>query len=322
MTTIGRAGSVAIVACLASMLLAASARADTKPPKLRRPRSGVQFTVGPVAVERGKEITECTYFKLPRKRDLDVNKVQIKESGGTHHVHLYRPQDPNLDLADGHEACNFALDFSVWQLILASQSLELTWRLPPGVAFHFRGGEQLAAQTHFVDSGLLTTPTGEGWAVFNLFRMPKRRLKFYAGAIFGQDRDVVVPPGSSSATTRCIFPRPVKLLALTGHYHYRGVDFTAGTWDGTTGTQIYHQVGYDHPTFLRFAANDIPTVTGLQWTCSYVNTGTETYTFGPFTDNNEHCNLFAFYYPTERNHDHETITCVQEHGIVTTVVHQ
>ena len=322
MTTIGRAGSVAIVACLASMQLAASARADTRPPKLRRPRSGVQFTVGPVAVERGKEITECTYFKLPSKRDLDVNKVQIKESGGTHHVHLYRPQDPNLDLADGHEACNFALDFSVWQLILASQSLELTWRLPPGVAFHFRGGEQLAAQTHFVDSGLLTTPTGEGWAVFNLFRMPKRRLKFYAGAIFGQDRDVVVPPGSSSATTRCIFPRPVKLLALTGHYHYRGVDFTAGTWDGTTGTQIYHQVGYDHPTFLRFAANDIPTVTGLQWTCSYVNTGTETYTFGPFTDNNEHCNLFAFYYPTERNHNHETITCVQEHGIVTTVVHQ
>jgi len=131
MTAIGRAGSVAIVACLASMLLAASARADTKPPKLRRPRSGVQFTVGPVPVERGKEITECTYFKLPRKHDLDVNKVQISVSGGSHHVHLYRPEDPNLDLADGHEACNFALDFSVWQLILASQNLELTWRLPP-----------------------------------------------------------------------------------------------------------------------------------------------------------------------------------------------
>jgi len=320
MTAIGRAGSVAIVACLASMLLAASARADTKPPKLRRPRSGVQFTVGPVPVERGKEITECTYFKLPRKHDLDVNKVQISVSGGSHHVHLYRPEDPNLDLADGHEACNFALDFSVWQLILASQNLELTWRLPPGVTFHFRGGEQLAAQTHFVDSGLLTTPTGEGWAVFNLFKMPKHRVKSYAGAIFGQDRDVVVPPGSSSATTRCTFPKPVKLLALTGHYHYRGVEFTAGTWDGTTGTEVYRQEGYDHPAFLRFAANDIPTVTGLQWTCSYVNNGTDTYTFGPFTDNNEHCNLFAFYYPTAGTH--ETITCVQQHGIVTTVVHQ
>src|SRR5262249_46910267 len=113
-------------------------------------------------------------------------------------------------------------------------------------------------------------------------------------------------------------PRPVSLPPPPGPYPYRGVDSTAGTWDGTTGTQIYHQVGYDHPVFLRFAANDIPTVTGLQWTCSYVNTGTETYTFGPFTDNNEHCNLFAFYYPTEGTH--ETITCVQQHGIVTTAL--
>jgi hypothetical protein len=320
MSTIRRPGRVGIAACVVSLLFAASAGADTKPPKLHRPKSGVQFTVGPVTVERGKEVTECTYFKLPSKRDMDVNKVEIKVSGGSHHVHLYRPQDASLDKPDGHETCNFALDFSVWQLILASQSLSLAWRLPPGIAFHFRGGEQLAAQTHFVDSGLLTTPTGEGWAVFNLFRMPKHRVKSYAGAVFGQDRDVVVPPGSSTATTRCIFPKPVKLLALTGHYHYRGVDFTAGTWDGFSGTEIYHQVGYDHPAFLRFTPNEIPTVTGIQWTCAYENHDDATYTFGPFTDNNEHCNLFAFYYPTEGNH--ETITCVQLHGIVTTTVHQ
>src|SRR5262245_39781675 len=321
MATIRRPGRVAVAACVVSVLLAASAGADTKPPKLRRPKNGgVQITVGPVTVERGKEITECSYFKLPSKRDLDVNKVQIAVSGGSHHVHLYRPQDPSLDLADGHEACNFALDFSVWQLILASQNLSLTWRLPPGVAFHFRGGEQLAAQTHFVDSGLLTTPTGEGWAVFNLFKMPKHRVKSYAGAIFGQDRDVVVPPGSSTATTRCLFPRPIKLLALTGHFHYRGVLFTAATWDGTGGTEIYRQVGYDHPAFLRFTPTQIPEIKGIQWTCAYENNDAATYTFGPFTDNNEHCNLFAFYYPTLGNH--ETMTCVQEHGIVTTVVHQ
>src|SRR5262249_24356011 len=115
MATIRRPGREAVAACLVSVLLAASAGADTKPPKLRRPNNGgVQFTVGPVTGERGKEIPECPYFKLPSKRDPDVNKVQIAVSGGSPHVHLYRPQDPSLDLADGHEACNFALDFSVW----------------------------------------------------------------------------------------------------------------------------------------------------------------------------------------------------------------
>ena len=35
------------------------------------------------------------------------------------------------------------------------------WELPPGVAFHFRAGEQLLMQTHFVNVGSLETD-GEG----------------------------------------------------------------------------------------------------------------------------------------------------------------
>jgi hypothetical protein len=274
--------------------------------------------VGPVAVPAGTELTECTYLKLPSKRDMAVNRVKIKVTGGSHHVHLYRPQDPSMDVADHAEACNFALDFNVWQLVLASQQLLLDWKLPNGVAFHFRAGEQLVAQTHFVDNGLLTTPTGNGWAIFNLYSIPPRKVKSYAGAFFGQDRDVVVPPhATSTATTRCVFPKQVKLLALTGHYHYRGTRFTAGTWDGTSGEQIYQQDGYLDPPFVRFG-EDAPLVSGLQWECTYDNPTDETFTFGPFTDKNEHCNLFAFYYPTST--PDEFLTCVQKDGVVTTTV--
>jgi hypothetical protein len=215
--------------------------------------------------------------------------------------------------------CNFALDFSQWQLILASQNLLLDWTLPPGVAFHFHGREQLAAQTHFVDNGLLKTPTGKGWAVFDLWGMPHRKVRAYAGAIFGQDRDVLVPPhATATATTRCLFPKPVTLLALTGHYHYRGVEFTVATWDGTGGEQLYDQKGYLDPAFVRFGAPGAPpapVVRGLQWTCTYVNNDDVTYRFGPFTAENEHCNLFAFYYPTAS--PDEDITCVQQDGVVT-----
>src|SRR2546430_10472627 len=51
--------------------------------------------------------------------------------------------------------------------------------------------------------------------------------------------------------------------------------------------------------FLRYSALTAPTVSGLQWQCTYDNPTDQTFTFGPFTDNNEHCNLFAFYYPTD-----------------------
>ena len=37
-----------------------------------------------------------------------------------------------------------------------------------------------------------------------------------------------------------MFPRPVKLLALTGHYHFRGKEFTVNAWDGkATGERLY-----------------------------------------------------------------------------------
>ena len=316
-----RALALCTALTLAVALAAGSARAEApfQRPHMHRPGHGCQIPVGPVSVQRGTELTECTYFKFPSKRDMAVNRVKIKVSGGSHHVHLYRAADPTLDKPDGAELCNFALDFSVWQLVLATQELLLDWKLPPGVVFHFRAGEQVAAQTHFVDNGLLQTPTGQGWALFNLYSIPKRKVRSYAGAFFGQDRDVVVPPhATSTATTRCVFPKPVKLLALTGHYHYRGVEFTAGSWDGTSGEQLYDQHGYLDPPFLRYSALTAPTVSGLQWQCTYDNPTDQTFTFGPFTDNNEHCNLFAFYYPTDT--PDEFTTCVQKDGVVTTTV--
>ncbi len=290
---------------------------DSEPPHMRPPDRGVQMLVGPIEVPAASEVTECNYLKLPSERDLAVNRVRIKVAGGSHHIHLYRPADPTTNFSDGHETCNFALDFEVWQLILASQSIYLDWKLPRGIAFHFRANEQLLAQTHFVNSGLLGTPGGHGYAMFNLHAIPPRKVKSYAGAFFGQDRDVVVPARSvSTATTRCWFPRPVKLLAMTGHYHFRGTRFTAASPDNPNKL-LYDQVGYDDPAFVRYG-KDTPEVPGLEWTCTYVNETDKTYSFGPFTDNNEHCNLFAFYYPTEGTE--ELMTCVQESGVSTVTV--
>lgn len=309
-----------VIAGLLAHLLCASAFADTLtplPPKVKKPRRGMQMVVGPVAVPSGDEVTTCSYFKNPSPKDMAVNRFRVEVQGGSHHIHLYRPTDPGATFEDKHETCNFALNFDEWQLIVASQNLVLDWKLPRGVAFMFRAGEQLLAQTHFVDNGLLATPE-PGWATFNVYAMNKKKVKYFAGAFFGQDRDVVVPPRSTAyATTRCVFPRPVKLLALTGHYHFRGAEFTVNSWDGqTTGQELYRFVGYSEPIFERYGGKFQPEVPGLEWTCRYENDTDEAFAFGPFTDRNEHCNLFGFYYPTVG--EQEFMTCVQTEG--TTVV--
>jgi hypothetical protein len=313
-----------IVAALLAHVLCGTAAADLLTPlapKVKKPRRGMQMVIGPIEVPKTEEITECTYFKNPSKKDMAVNRVSIDVKGGSHHIHLYRPVDSSTSVADGHETCNFALDFDVWQLVLASQSVTLDWKLPRGVAFMFRAGEQLLAQTHFVDNGLLATPE-PGWATFNLYATKRKQVKSFAGALFGQDKDVRVPARSVAyATTKCVFPRPVKLLALTGHYHFRGVEFTVNSWDGqTTGEELYRTVGYSDPSFLRYQGKHQPEVPGLEWTCRYENDTDSDYTFGPFTDRNEHCNLFGFYYPTLG--ENEFMTCVQKDGAVVVNVKQ
>jgi hypothetical protein len=316
-----RSASACALALLVTFALVSdvAARRKKAPVRMNKPARGAQIVVGPISVPQGSEVTECTYMKLPSKKDLAVNKVKIKVHGGSHHIHLYRPHDRNMSVENGHETCNKALDFDVWQLILGSQSLLLNWKLPAGIAFHFTAGEQLVAQTHFVDNGLLESPE-DGWAIYNLYAVPESKVTSYAGALFGQDKDVVVPAHSmATATTRCVFDRPVDLLALTGHYHFRGIKFTANVWDGqSTGAPLYEYNGYDEPTFRRFAAGEQANIPGIEWTCTYQNDTDTDFTFGPFTDANEHCNLFAFYYPTLSKQ--EFMTCVQQDSQVTVTV--
>lgn len=289
------------------------------PPPLR----GVQLAVTARAIPRGKEETLCHYLKLPSEADIDVNRIQIAVAGGSHHIHLYRAYDSAVDIPDGFEECNRAVDFDQWALVVATQLRRTDWELPPGVAFHLRAGEQLLMQTHFVNVGSLET-MGEGKVLINL-NAAAGTVEHHAGALFGQDRDVLVPRRSNpTKAAECVFPNPITLMAQTGHYHFRGRRFSTYRWDdGVRGEEIYRHEGYDDPLFEIYDPLASPTFAagqGLQWECYWENPDDVDYEFGPFTDTNEHCNLFAFYYPTQS--PTEFISCITEDGVSTTTVRQ
>ncbi|MGD9764973.1 MAG: hypothetical protein AB7V27_14800 [Candidatus Binatia bacterium] len=287
---------------------------------LQRPARGIQIGVTARALPEGTEETACHYFKLPSDVDLNVNRIQIQVTGGSHHIHLYRAYDADLDVPDGVEVCNMAVDFEKWALVVATQLRETDWELPPGVAFHLRAGEQVLVQTHFVNVGSLET-NGEGKMLMNLHDAAPGTITAHAGALFGQDRDVVVPPLSNPTKSAvCELPKTINVFAETGHYHFRGRRFSTYEWyDGMRGNEVYHHEGYDDPLFLEHRPPlVIPAGHGLEWECYWENPNDVEYEFGPFTDTNEHCNLFAFYYPTDT--PHESITCVTTDGVHTTTV--
>src|SRR5262249_53770848 len=83
------------------------------------PARGAQITTRTDPVRKGRENPSCHYLKLPSDVDLDVNRIQINVTGGSHHIHIYRPYDSTLDIPDHSEDCNMAVDFDVWSLIVA-----------------------------------------------------------------------------------------------------------------------------------------------------------------------------------------------------------
>ncbi|HZR80785.1 MAG TPA: hypothetical protein VFD92_06790 [Candidatus Binatia bacterium] len=284
------------------------------------PASGVQISVTSPPVPVGMEETGCHYLKLPSDVDLEVNRIQVAVSGGSHHIHLYRAYDRSLDLPDHYEPCNMAVDFDQWELVVAVQLRQTDWELPPGVAFHFHAGEQLLMQTHFVNVGALET-VGEGKAIMNLNATDPANVTAHAGAMFGQNKDVFVPAHSTpTLSAECVFPKDLELMGETGHYHFRGRHFTTYLWNnGVRGDKIYEYIGYNDPPFqvhsppVHFAPGG-----GLQWECYWENMTDNDFNFGPFTDTNEHCNWFGFYYPTDSLD--ESITCVKKDGVSTTTV--
>ncbi|HYD47426.1 MAG TPA: hypothetical protein VEB21_03725, partial [Terriglobales bacterium] len=286
------------------------------------PARGIQIAVTAPAIEPGTEETLCHYMKLPSDVDLDVNRFEIAVSGGSHHIHLYRAVDAELDLPDGVEVCNMAVDFDMWSLVVAAQLRHTDWQLPDGVAYHLRAGEQVLVQTHFVNVGSLET-RGEGRVKMNLHDAPRGSVEHFAGTLFGQDRDVFVPARSNPTQyADCVFPQPITLMAQTGHYHFRGRRFSSYVLDseGNQGAEIYHHEGYDDPKFEvydaappMFAAGE-----GLRWECYWENPYDIDFHFGPFTDTNEHCNLFGFYYPAAT--PGEAMACVKQDGVSLTTV--
>jgi hypothetical protein len=117
------------------------------------------------------------------------------------------------------------------------------------------------------------------------------------------------------------------VMALTGHYHFRGIRFEVWRMlaDGTRGELVYLNEGYNDPKFQQYSLDEsvapidggklvLAPGEGLEWACTWQNdTGQngippQTFKFGPNTQMNEHCNLFGFYYPTDA--PQEAVDCI------------
>jgi len=272
---------------------------------LPRPTHGVQIETPEFDVPKGGERQWCYYFKLPSDVDLDVVKFEIRYLAGSHHMNLFQSAK---NVPDHDEDCFEKMPFTSPEdpngvdLVIGSQSESLDWALPPGVAFKLKAHRQLVLQTHYVDAGTQKTPSGHGKVVINLVSEPDpSKITAHMGTMFANNVNIHIPPRESrSFSTTCGLPKPVKLAALTGHFHSRGKVFSVNLApNGADPTEeIYRSRAWDEPPFrVLDKAIDIPAGGGLYYTCDFQNRSDLDIKFGPRVDTDEHCNLFAYFNP-------------------------
>ena len=272
---------------------------------LDKPVHGVQIGTPEFIVPAGQERQWCYYFKLPSDVDLDVVKFQIRFLPGSHHMNLFQT---DKDVPDHDEDCFAAMPFTNEKnpdgvdLVIGSQSAEMDWTLPPGVAFKLKAHRQLVLQTHYVNAATQKTPSGHGKVLINFVTEPDpSKITAHMGTMFANNVNIHIPPHESrSFSTTCGLSKPVKVVALTGHFHSRGKIFSVNLApDGADPTaEIYRSRAWDEPPFkVLDQPIDIPAGGGLYYTCEFQNSSDLDIKFGPHVETEEHCNLFAYFYP-------------------------
>jgi hypothetical protein len=200
--------------------------------------------------------------------------------------------------------CWNAVDFSTYDLVVGSQIGALDWQLPAGVAYRLHAHSAMLLQSHFVNGNTQMTPGDHAVVLVNLWTASDpTSITQHLGSMFANNRSINLPPHAESEfTARCTLPAAGTFVAMTGHFHSRGRQFTVDvTDDGVTpGDQCYQSTMWSEPPFRVLPSPiQVPANGGLMYTCDYFNSTDFPITFGPHVEYEEHCNLFAYYYPAD-----------------------
>ena len=282
------------------------------------PGQGFQIAIPDFSVAPGEERQNCFFLSFPgNPGDTTwINRFVVSQNQGTHHMNIFRVKtrqklwgNPGDVVSNGE--CFNSGNWADWPLVINSQDGKrvFDWTLPEDVGEKFEGGELLMLQTHYVNATNQYPPTGFGRVFVNFYSVPTAP-KNELGTFFATNQHIRVCPGQVNAVyeARCMFPSSgIKIVAANGHFHSRGVEFKMFPVDphGNVGDLFYDSHDWNDPPMMRDLSVDIPMNGGIDWSCTFSAppdicgdpNDQCCFTFGPHNQTQEHCNVFAYYYP-------------------------
>ncbi len=247
----------------------------------------VEIAMDRFTVEPGDEVWLCQDFANPFDGDAQVTSWRSKMSAGSHH--LIVTMIPDAQDTAVTECGRANLDGQVFD----SQAPESATSYPEGVAFQVPAGSGFRVEAHYLNAGDNTLDTD---VVIEADVDGSGADLIAAGPLLYTTSEISIPPTGQpfTITKTCTVTHDLTLFDAVSHMHMRGTHFKAWTGD----TLIYETDEYADPARKRFDPPiQLRAGAGVSFSCTYVNSGSTTITFGQSAETDEMCALFGTYYP-------------------------
>ncbi|MEO1271130.1 MAG: hypothetical protein AAFX99_23815 [Myxococcota bacterium] len=265
------------------------------------PDEGFQMGITTMA-PAGEEIWKCWVEDLPLDGLTAVNRVEVLQTPGVHHMDIMALGLLGLPIEPGMHDCddlynNYQEMMEDGLFIFASQEPQDELILPPGTAAVLPGRLQIMVEVHYVNP---TPRDVEVWSRVNAYTMPMNDVEKQIWGSAARDVDINVPAGVDDWVewTRCVLTRDIEMILISSHSHELSQQVDIYTFDGTDrGELIYTDNDWHAPKLLFFDEPvPVPAGTGFEWRCFYKNPKDHEVNWG-FSAEDEMCQIAIVHTP-------------------------
>jgi hypothetical protein len=270
--------------------------------------TGYQLKIDPFTIKPGFEREIFVYKELGNAEDAYITSIQMRMRKNSHHflVNTFdkkTPQDllPQIDAVrelrneNGSYVGETVSQMEYQLFAIASQTAEMNYQFPEGVALKMRAHQKLDVNVHYVNKG---TASIEGECYINIIKTDRSRVVHEAKAIYFSTEDIYLEANQKTIVIKeFVSKEPMKIFMLTSHTHKLGEYFEVQINGGSrNGEVVYSSNNWHHPLLKTYDTPlDLAAGEGLRMVVTYNNTTTRKVRFGLRSDD-EMAIIFGYYY--------------------------
>jgi hypothetical protein len=252
------------------------------------------LTMGTFPVPANSEVFYCQTFANPWGKQVDIKTYDLTMDTGSHHMFAFY----QTSATDGAVAQCAAGGLTYGAFTFLSQTPKAVMTFPATVGATLPATTGFNLMVHYLNTGTsaltahvsLTMDVAKAGVVTN-----------HAGVIFDNNATMSVPVGTTAyvSTQSNTLTQDVNILETSSHMHKFGKSFTATyTPPGGQAQTLYTTTQWDEPMPQVFATPlHLSSGTTITWSCSDVNTTSQTLTFGEYAQTNVMCISVNIFYP-------------------------